>query len=88
MLWGEATLTAAYLFNRSESHALLPGKMPYEMLNRTQPMLTHLCVFGTRCFTRIPTELQEKLSPWSCEAIFIGYPPGVKAWLILHSYSD
>jgi hypothetical protein len=25
-------------------------------------------------------ELQEKLSPCSCEAIFMGYPPGVKAW--------
>jgi hypothetical protein len=28
----------------------------------------------------IPAEQQEKLGPRSCEAIFMGYPPGVKAW--------
>jgi len=79
-LWGEAALTAGYLFNRSESRALPPGKTPYEMLNRTQPTLTHLWIFSARCFARIPSELQEKLGPQSREAIFMGYPPGVKAW--------
>jgi hypothetical protein len=77
-LWGEAALTVAYLFNQSESHALPPGKTPYEMLNKSQLTLAHLRVFGARCFTRIPMELQEKLGPRSREAIFMGYPPGVK----------
>lgn len=79
-LWGKAALTAGYLFNRSESRALPPGKTPYEMLNGMQPTLTHLWIFGARCFARIPSELQEKLRPRSCEAIFMGYPLGVKAW--------
>jgi len=79
-LWGEAALTAAYLFNRTESHALPPGQTPYEMLTGSQPTLTHLCVFGACCFARIPSELQEKLGLHSREAIFMGYPPGVKAW--------
>ena len=79
-LWGEAALTAGYLFNRSESRALPPGKTPYEMLHGQQPDLSHLRVFGSRCFTRISLELQEKLGPRSCEAYFMGYPPGVKAW--------
>lgn len=79
-LWGEAALCAAYLFNRSESRALLPGKTPYEMLHGAKPDVSHLRVFGARCFVRILTELQEKLGPRSREAIFMGYPPGVKAW--------
>jgi hypothetical protein len=28
----------------------------------------------------IPAEQQEKLGPHSCKTIFMGYPPGVKAW--------
>jgi hypothetical protein len=79
-LWGEAALCAAYLFNRTESRSLEPGKTPYEMLHGTKPNVSHLRVFGTRCFVRIPTELQEKLGPRSREALFMGYPPGVKAW--------
>jgi hypothetical protein len=50
------------------------------MLNGMQPTLTHLQIFGARCFARIPSELQEKLGPRLREAIFMGYPPGMKAW--------
>lgn len=79
-LWGEAALCVTYLFNRSESHALPPGKTPYEMLHAIKPDVSHLRVFGSRCFARIPLELQEKMGPHSREALFMGYPPGVKAW--------
>jgi hypothetical protein len=79
-LWGEAALTEAYLFNRSESRALPPGIMPYEILHGTQPTLTHPHIFSAHCFACIPPELQEKLGPRSCEALFMGYPPGVKGW--------
>src|SRR6267154_3555460 len=48
-LWGEAVLTAGYLFNRSESCTLPPGKTPYEMLHGVQPDFSHLRVFGARC---------------------------------------
>jgi hypothetical protein len=57
-LWGEAALTAAYLFNRSESRALPPGIMPYEMLHGTQPTLTHLHI-GKR-LTKTPTFVLEQ----------------------------
>lgn len=79
-LWGEAALTACYLFNQTESRALPTGKTPYEMLHGTKPNLSHLRVFGARCFARIPPELQQKLGPRSREAAFMGYPPGVKVW--------
>jgi hypothetical protein len=79
-LWGEAALTAAYLFNRSESRVLPAGKMPYEMLHHVRPNLSHIRVFGARCFAHIPAELQVKLGPKSREAYFMGYAPGVRAW--------
>lgn len=79
-LWGEAALTACYLFNWTESHALPPGKTPCEMVHGVQPNLSHIRIFGARCFARIPTELQQKLGHRSREGIFMGYPPGVKAW--------
>jgi transposase InsO family protein len=40
-LWGEAALTAAYLFNRSESHSLPAGVTPYEMLHGSKPDVSH-----------------------------------------------
>jgi hypothetical protein len=78
--WGEAALTACYLWNRSESSVLPPGKTPYELVNKRQPDLSHLCVFGARCFAHIPSELQSKLGPHSRHAIFLGYPEGVKGY--------
>jgi len=62
-LWGEAALTACYLFNRTELRALPAGKTPYEMLHKVQPNLSHLRIFSACCFARIPPELQESLDP-------------------------
>lgn len=64
-LWGEAVLTAAYLWNRTESVALLPGTTSYKVVNGKKPDLSHLRVFGACCWARIPTELQSKFGPKS-----------------------
>lgn len=79
-LWGEAALTACYLWNRSESSVLPPATTPYELVNGKQPDLSHLRVFGSRCFACIPTELQVKLGPHSRHEIFVGYPEGTKGY--------
>jgi hypothetical protein len=79
-LWGEAALTACYLWNRTKSSTLAPGVTPYEVLNGRKPDLSHLRVFGARCFARIPIELQAKLGPHSRPAIFMGYPEGTKGY--------
>jgi hypothetical protein len=79
-LWGEAALTACYLWNRSTSVTLPPGITPFEVVNGRQPDLAHIRVFGSRCFARIPSELQVKLGPHSRKAIFLGYPEGTKGY--------
>lgn len=74
--------TICYLWNQTESSTLPPGVTPYEILNRWKPDLSHLCVWGTRCFARVPTELQVKLGPYSHNTFFMGYQDGVKGyWL-------
>jgi hypothetical protein len=79
-LWGEAALMACYLWNRSESTALPAGTTPFELVNHRKPDLVHLHIFGSCCFARIPAELQTKLGPHSHQAIFLGYPEGVKGY--------
>ena len=80
--WGEAALTAAYLHNCTESHALPPGRTPYEMLHGQHPNLSHLHVWGCHAFAHIPLEMQAKLGPKSREVLFMGYPPGVKGYQV------
>ena len=81
-LWGEAVLTAGYLWNHTESSTLPTGKTPFEMVNRRKPDLSHFHVFGSRCWAHIPSELQCKLGPQSRPALFMGYPDGVKGYRV------
>lgn len=61
ILWGEAVLTTAYLWNWTESMALPPGMTLYTLVNGKKLDLSHLHVFGSHCWACIPTELQSKL---------------------------
>ncbi|KIJ15726.1 hypothetical protein PAXINDRAFT_48617, partial [Paxillus involutus ATCC 200175] len=53
---------------------------PFEVLYGHKPDLSHLRIFGSQCFAWIPPEQQIKNGPHSREAIFMGYPDGVKGW--------
>jgi hypothetical protein len=81
-LWGEAALTCAYLFMRTATTTLPNGKTPFEMVHGSPPDISHLRVWGSRCFARIPTELQTKLGKRSWECKFMGYPDGVKGYRV------
>ena len=78
--FGEAVLLAGYLWNLSATRVLPSGKTPFELLYGQKPDVNHLRIFGSRCFARIPPELRTKNSPHSHEALFLGYPDGVKGW--------
>lgn len=81
-LWGEAALMVCYLWNRSTSRTLPPNTTPFELMNGCKPNLSHIQVFGSHCFARIPTELQVKLGPRSRPATFLGYPKGTKGYCL------
>ena len=78
--WGEAALTAGFLFNLSVSSTLPKDVTPFEILKSTKPDVSHLKVWGVRCFAHIPVELQTKLGAKSCECLFMGYPPSGRGY--------
>ena len=82
--WREAALTTGFLFNLSVSSTLPKDVTPFEILKSTKPDVSHLKVWGVRCFAHIPVELQMKLGAKSCKCLFMGYPPSGRG-CCLHS---
>jgi hypothetical protein len=80
--WGEAALTAAFLFNLTTSSTLPPNVTPFEVLKATKPDVSHLRTWGVRCFAHVPVELQTKLGHKSVECLFMGYPPGGRGYRV------
>jgi hypothetical protein len=78
--WGEAALTAGFLFNLTVSSTLPKDVTPFEVLKNTKPDVSHLKVWGVRCFAHIPVKLQTKLGAKSCECLFMGYPPSGRGY--------
>jgi hypothetical protein len=80
--WGEAALTAGFLFNLTTSSTLPNGITPFEILKTTKPDVSHLRTWGVRCFAHVPVELQTKLGSKSMECLFMGYPPGGRGYRV------
>ena len=80
--WGEAALTAAFLFNLTTSSALPNNVTPYELLKTVKPDVSHLRTWGVRCFAHVPVELQTKLGNKSVECLFMGYPPSGRGYRV------
>lgn len=72
--WGEAALTAAYLFNLTVTFTLPSSITPFEMFHGHQPDVSHLRVWGVRCFAHVPIELRGKLGEKSRNAYAILLP--------------
>ena len=54
--WGEAALMAAYLQNLTSTSNLPDGVTPFEVFYGRKPNVSHLRVWGTRCFAMVPKE--------------------------------
>ena len=70
--WPEAVRCATYLKNRSP-HKALDRLTPYESYYGVKPDLSHVCVFGCRCYTHVEKENRQKLDSHSVECVFMGY---------------
>ncbi|GKB10958.1 retrotransposon protein, putative, ty1-copia subclass [Tanacetum coccineum] len=74
--WAEATVTAAYLINRSPSTAL--EKMtPMDLWSGHPANYEMLRIFGCVAYSHVN---QGKLKPRAIKCIFLGYPDGVKGY--------
>src|ERR1700678_609142 len=80
--WGEAALTAGFLFNLTTSSTLPNNVTPFELMKTTKPDVSHLRTWGVCCFAHVPVELQTKLGHKSVECLFMGYPPGGRSYRV------
>lgn len=71
--WGEATLMAAYLSNRSPS--ITVPKLPVQMWTGLKPYLANLKIFGTTVHACVTTYLKKLDSRSNTDAFFIGCAP-------------
>jgi hypothetical protein len=50
--------------------------------------VTHFYIFGSRAWSRIPSEKRKALDPQSTECIFFGYPNNVKGYRLIDLSSN
>ncbi|WVZ53087.1 hypothetical protein U9M48_004073 [Paspalum notatum var. saurae] len=81
--WAKAINTACYVSNRIFLRAVL-NKTSYELRFGRQPKVSHLRVFGCRCFVLKQGNL-DKFEPRSSDGVFLGYAMHSRAyhvWLL------
>jgi hypothetical protein len=78
-LWAQAVHTAGCVFNRTINTAT-GDKTPFELWHGRKPDLTGMRVFGCKAYVQVPRILRKKLEAKAKDAIFCGYPIGVKGW--------
>nr|BAH79981.1 putative unclassified retrotransposon protein [Oryza sativa Indica Group] len=79
--WAEAINTACYISNRvflRSKH----GKTSYELRFGHQPKVSHLRVFGCKCFVLKSGNL-DKFEARSTDGLFLGYPAHTRGYRVL-----
>ena len=80
--WGEALLVSNYVRNMSPVKHL--SKTPFEMMHAKVPNVSHLRIFGSKCFLLLPKSKRGgKFEPVSAEGIFVGYDGLSKNYRVL-----
>ena len=78
--WGDALVTAVYIRNRVTSRNLPLNKTPYSLWHGRKPDVSHMRVFGCRCWYKINSPHQPSLNSRSSEALMIGYASNYKGY--------
>ena len=71
-MWGEAILTATYLYNRTPSSSI-NFKTPYFLKYKEQPNINNIRVFSSLTYYKEPTSLIKKLDPRATPYYLIGF---------------
>lgn len=81
--WADAVTTAAYIRNRVTSRGLPRNQTPHALWHGKKPDVSHLRVFGSKCWYKRNGPGRRGLESRSAQAMLIGYPrnqKGYKLW--------
>ena len=80
--------TTCYILNRAMLRPILK-KTPYELLNGRTPRISHLRIFGCKCFVHNNgKDTLGKFDPISDEATFLGYSSRFKAYKVFNKSTN
>lgn len=80
--WSECVLTAVFLINRTPSK-VLNHSTPYQKMYNEAPAYHSFRSFGCLAFASTLVANRTKFDPRAKACVFIGYPPGMKAYKLL-----
>ena len=81
-LWDEARNCASYIQDRVP-HKSVVGTTPFEALMGHNPNVSHLRVFGSKAWARIPCNNKKDFKPQSSKCILLGYVDDAKAYKLM-----
>ncbi len=76
--WAEALVTAAYIRNRVTSRSLPKNTTSFHIRFGKPPNISHLRVFGSRCWYKVNTPHHPRLDSRAREGVMLGYAPTEK----------
>lgn len=79
-MWAEAVAYATYLSYKIPSGQ--KNETPFELLNKKQPDISHLMIFGFKAFVHIPDQKRKKLDPKSIEGVLVGFCERTKGYRV------
>ena len=81
-LWAEVVKYASYLHNRVP-HKSVVGVTPFKALHGHKPNVSHLRVFGSTAWARIPMDKRKAFQAQSRECILLGYAEDTKTYKLM-----
>jgi transposase InsO family protein len=79
--WETAVATACHLYNRTPTRSN-KWRTPLELWNGTIPDVSYFRVYGCKAYYHVPDHNRHKLDPKAREAVFVGYEPHSKGYII------
>ena len=79
--WPFAVQAAVHIKNRIPHSHLPSHTTPFEFWHHRKPNLSHLCLFGSPCTSRILSTGLSKFKPCGEPATFLGYAQNAKGYI-------